>query len=154
MAGASAAIPLLQFQVTGQAKKAFIYQVAVVVRNALLQHPDTAVRRMQDLETILSIRLVLGEDSQSGPADPDGAGVVESQPAHRSIIVYILNYKVENALLASCPCLGVVMVQGQPPESGLPAPWMLLSSPERILVPKRFAALPPRGHRHIVVQAA
>ena len=93
-----------------------------MVRNALLQHPDTAVRRMQDLETILSIRLVLGEDSQSGPADPDGAGVVESQPAQRSIIVYILNYKVENALLASCPCLGVVMVQGQPPESGLPAP--------------------------------
>jgi len=81
LAGASAAIPLLQFQVTGQAKKAFIYRVAVVVRNALLQHPDTAVRRMQDLETILSIRLVLGEDSQSGPADPDGAGVVESQPA-------------------------------------------------------------------------
>ena len=65
---------------------------------------------------------------------------------------------VRNALLqhpiASCPCLGVVMVQGQPPESGLPAPWMLLSSPERILVPKCFAALPPRGHRHIVVHAA
>ena len=65
-------------------------------------------------------------------------------------ILYILNYKVENGLLASCPCLGVVMVQGQLPERGLPAPWMLLASPEPILVPKPFAALPPRGRRHML----
>lgn len=38
------------------------------------------------------------------------------------------------------------MVQGQLPEGGLPAPWMLLANP------KPSAALPPRGRRHIVVQ--
>ena len=42
------------------------------------------------------------------------------------------------------------MVQGQLPEGGLPAPWILLASPERILVPKPFAALPPRGRRHML----
>ena len=53
-----------------------------MVRNALLQHPNTAVRSLQDLEiTILSIRLVLGEPLPSGSADPDGVGVVQSQVA-------------------------------------------------------------------------
>ena len=33
------------------------------------------------------------------------------------------------------PCIG---------RNKLPAPWVLLASPERILVPKPFAALPPR----------
>ena len=62
----------------------------------------------------------------------------------RSVGVHFVHIELQGS------CLGLVMVQGQLPEGGLPAPWILLASPERILVPKPFAALPPRGRRHML----
>ena len=120
--GASAATPLWQVQLSGQAKKAFNYKAAAVVRNALLQHPNTAVRSLQDLETT---RRALAKWPRWPRWCGRSGGVAGGAVCWWGHSLRSARLHCVHTELASCPCLGVVMVQGQPPERGL------LASPER-----------------------
>lgn len=131
--------------------------ILAVAKEALLEHPDSRVRSLQDLEAFLQVRLVVGAPPRTGPADPDGVGLVDWQVAIYSnglamaleFIEFIVNYKVRKGILATKPdFLAHVMDLGSGP---LPSPWQKLED-DTLKLPHLFSAMPPRGRRHVLAQ--
>ena len=157
--GVDGLIPLWQLQLAGPGKHHLAFKLLVVAREALLEHPDDAVRTLQDLESVMHVRCIAGGPPESGPSDPDRVGVTDWQlviycagatpAAGLSFLHFILNYKIQKGWLATLPDLFVRMAPG--PHTHYPGPWQAtdnLGSPE----PKAFGALPPRGRRHVLAQ--
>ena len=159
--GADAGADLWQVQLAGDGSKgAFAYKIATVMKDAVLEHPNPAVRTLQDVEKVLGVRLVLGAPAQGGPSDPDDVGFLDWQlviyscglGAALNFIHFILDYKLEKRLISSMPKLflhsGYTAGLALPP---LPLPWQALQDTS-LPMPKPFNAMPPRTRRHVLAQ--
>ena len=143
----------------GPGKGNFSYQLLGVAREALLQHPDARVRSLQDVESVLQVRIVLGGPPSMGSIDPDKVGVKDWQltlycagdapTGGLEFIHFILQHKVQQNQLANLPDLQVHLASGEVAQ--FPEPWHVVDA-SRIEIPKPFAALPPRGRRHVIAQ--
>ena len=146
--------PLWQFQICHNGRNSFGYQVLAVAREALQKHPNSGVRDLQQLESVLQVRVLNGAPPQSGPMDPDGIGLEAWQvvlystsiPTALDFIELVLNHKVAKGHLLQLPSLHVANPDGL--LDTVPQPWK--SSPFPLHGPKAFAALPPRGRRHVL----
>ena len=159
---ADAATRLWQVQLTGSAKNAFTYQVNAIAKEALINHPDDRVRDLQALESILQVRFMTGGPPLSGPVDADGVGIQRWQtvlyaagedPSNvLDFIHFILEHKLRRGTIAFMPKLLLQLPDGgfQGPVQG---PWQLAAvTQDSSNLPKPFAALPPRGRRHVIAQ--
>ena len=148
--------PLWQLQVCHGGRNSFGYQVLAVAREALQKHPNSSVRDLQQLESVLQVRLLNGAPPQSGPLDPDGTGLEAWQvvlystsvPNALEFIQLVLNHKVAKGHLLQLPGLHIACPDGTP--DTLPQHWK--SSHFPLHGPKTFAALPPKGRRHVLCQ--
>jgi len=148
--------PLWQLQVCHGGRNSFGYQVLAVAREALQKHPNDKVRDLQQLESVLQVRLLNGAPPQSGPLDPDGTGLEAWQVVLYStsvtsaldFIQLVLKHKVAKGHLLQLPSLHAACPDGT--LDTLPQPWKLTHTP--LLGPKTFAALPPKGRRHVLCQ--
>ena len=151
-------------QLAGPGVRSFGFRVMNVLKEALLEHPNPEVRTLQDLENVLHLRVVLGGPAQEGKSDPDGVGFIDwnlvmyssSLAAALDLINFTLDYKVRKGIdIASKPGLAVHLPGEGGPNgllaTGLPSPWLQLSDTS-IILPKPFAALPPKGRRHVLAQ--
>ena len=73
--GADRDTPLWQLQICHNGRNSFGYQVLAVAREAVQKHPNPNVRDLQQLESILQVRILNGAPPQNGPMDPDGTGL-------------------------------------------------------------------------------
>ena len=152
--------PLWQVQFAGNNQRVFAYQILTVAAEALCEYPDVRVRSLKDLEEVQQLRLIIGSPAKSGDRDPDGVGLNYWQLAIYSgaggadaalnFIHYILDCKVRKGYITSIPELAARVMFPQA-AAALPAPWQELTD-ESIVMPKPFAALPPKGRRHVVAQ--
>lgn len=146
-----------QVQLCGDNKGAFAFRVLTVAKDALQEHPDTRVRTLRDLETVLQVRLIVGSPAQAGPSDPDEVGFVDWQvvlystslPAALAFIHFILDYKAQKGYASRVPDLAVHAVDAD--VGALPDPWILLAD-SSFIPPKPFSVLPPKGRRHVILQ--
>ena len=161
-AGADDTTELWQVQLVGPNARCFNFKILAVMREAVLEHPNQKVRAVQDVEKVLGVRVVLGAPAQVGKSDPDDVGFVDWQlviyscglPCVLDFIRFILDYKVRKGIeIASMPPMAVYMVDKSRglPSSSLPSPWFQLKD-TCIEMPKPFAALPPKGRRHVLMQ--
>ena len=153
--------PLWQIQIVGDAQNTFSYQVLVSLREALLRHPNEEVRSLQDVESKLRVRIVLGgPPGGGGLLDVDGVGV---QPwrtalyvagvdpvAGLDLIRFLLDYKVQRGRISRLPELRVQSVGNMRARYTLSSPWFEMQPPQ--VAPGAFEALPPRGRRHALCQ--
>eukprot|EP00438_Fugacium_kawagutii_P024025 Skav236731 [mRNA] locus=scaffold8096:6013:7347:- [translate_table: standard] len=126
---------------------------------ALQEYPDVRVRNLRDLEAVLQLRLVIGTPPKTGTSDPDGVGIVDWQLAIYSgaggveaalnFIHYILEIKVRKGYITRMPALAARLLLQDAPV--LPAPWQAVTD-DSVVIPKAFAALPPKGRRHVLSQ--
>ncbi|CAK9077020.1 Uncharacterized protein SCF082_LOCUS37032 [Durusdinium trenchii] len=118
---------------------------------------------LADLQSKANVRLQIGGPPQTGPADPDGVGLVEwrvalyvagrSPQAALDFIQLVLDHKVEKGLLTARPRMCIQMLSDLPDDIEIAAPWCTLAASEEpgaSCAP--FAALPPKGRRHIIAQ--
>ena len=148
--------PLWQLQICHGGRNSFGYQVLAVAREALQKHPNSNVRDLQQLESVLQVRLLNGAPPQSGPLDPDGTGLDAWQVVLYStsltnaldFIQVVLKHKVAKGHLLQPPSLHAACPDGT--VDTVPQPWKLVHPP--LHGPKAFAALPPKGRRHILCQ--
>eukprot|EP00435_Cladocopium_sp_Y103_P022180 s362_g5.t1 len=134
-------------------------EVLTVAAEALREYPDPRVRSLKDLEEVQQLRLVIGSPAKSGESDPDGVGLIDWQLAIYSgaggvdtalnFIHYILEYKIRKGYVTRMPELAARVFF--PEAVTLPLPWQELKD-ESIVLPKPFAALPPKGRRHVLAQ--
>ena len=151
---------LCQVQFAGNNQRVFAYQILTVAAEALCEYPDARVRSLKDLEEVQQLRLIIGSPAKSGDRDPDSVGLIDWQLAIYSgaggadaalnFIHYILDYKVKKGYVTNIPELAARMMFPQA-AAALPAPWQELTD-RSIVMPKPFAALPPKGRRHVVAQ--
>ena len=160
--GAAAETNLWQVQLAGDGSQgAFAYRITTVMKDAVLEHPNPAVRSLQDVEKVLGVRLILGAPAQGGPSDPDDVGFLDWQlviyscglDAALNFIHFILEFKLQKRYLSSMPQLLLHMAYpgSSAPPLALPLPWQELQDTS-IAVPKPFNAMPPRTRRHVLVQ--
>lgn len=152
--------PLCQVQFAGDNQRVFAYQILTIAAEALSEHPDVRVRSLKDLEEVQQLRLIIGAPAKSGDSDADGVGLIDWQLAIYSgaggvdaalnFIHYILDYKTRKGYISTMPGLAVRVMFSEAAVA-LPAPWQELDD-ESIIMPKPFAALPPKGRRHILAQ--
>lgn len=152
--------PLCQVQLAGNNQRVFAYQILTVAAEALCEYPDVRVRSLRDLEEVQQLRLIIGSPAKSGDNDPDGVGLIDWQlviysgaggvDAALNFIHYILDYKVRKGYIASVPAMAARVMFPQA-TLALPVPWQELDD-KSIVMPKPFAALPPKGRRHILAQ--
>ena len=146
--------PLWQLQICHGGRNSFGYQVLAVAREALQKHPNSGVRDLQQLESVLQVRVLNGAPPQSGPMDPDGIGLeawqvvlyATSVSTALDFIELVLSHKVAKGHLLQLPSLHVACPDGT--LDAVPQPWK--SSHFPLHGPKAFAALPPKGRRHIL----
>ena len=151
-----------QIQIVGAAQNAFSYQLLASLREALQQHPNEEVRSLQDVETKLHVRVVLGgPPAGGGRLDVDGIGV---QPWRTTLYVagsdfgaglelvrFVLEHKVQKERIPQMPRLRVQLGGKRCEKQYLPPSWQDMQ-PLPSSVPGAFEALPPRGRRHVVCQ--
>ena len=142
----------------GSAKHDFANRVVAGSRNALLDHPDEEVRNLKTFEKVKRVRLLSGQVNPREEADLDQIGVQAWNPVIYAagedasegllFIQFVLEQKVAKKELQALPALAVQMLPGV--NFAPPAPWtrMLQAEPPT----KTFAAVPPRGKRHILAQ--
>ncbi len=154
--GASKDDPLWQLQVSHNGRNSFGFQVLAVAREAVLHHPNSKVRDLDQVESVLQVRLVNGAPPHTGPTDPDGVGLEPWQVVLYStsttsaldIVHFIMKYKVGKGHILHLPTMTASCQDGS--LLSVPEPWALDRNPAQL--PKPFAALPPRGRRHILCQ--
>ena len=154
--GASKDDPLWQLQVSHSGRNSFGYQVLAVAREALLEHPNSSIRDLDQLESVLHVRLVNGAPPHTGPLDPDGVGLEAWQVVLYStsttsaldIVHFIMKHKVGKGQILHLPTMTAACQDGS--LVSVPDPWTLDARPAQLLKP--FAALPLRGRRHILCQ--
>ena len=150
-----------QVQIVGTAQNAFGYQVLAAAREALGQHPNQDVRTLQDVEARLGVRLVLGGPPVSGGRlDVDGVGVqpwrtvlyAMGQDVRYALdfVHLVLAHKAQKGAIARMPHLAVHFVGRRAQNMTLPGPWQ--KAVDSIHLPPAFAALPPKGRRHVLCQ--
>ena len=158
--GADAKADLWQVQLTGEGKGAFCFKITTVMKDAVLEHPNPAVRTLQDVEKKLGVRLVLGAPAEGGPSDPDGVGFLDWQlviyssglGAALSFVHFVLGYKLQKGLLPSMPQLLLnAAYTGSSALPSVPLPWQMLQD-AGLIMPKPFNAMPPRARRHVLAQ--
>ena len=148
--------PLWQLQVIHGGRNAFGYQVLAVAREALLKHPNNNIRDLQQLESVLNVRLLNGAPPHTGALDPDGTGIeawqvvlyTSSVTNALDFIHLVLKHKVAKGHLLQLPNMTVACPDGS--VESVPEPWTLNTNPPHC--PKAFAVLPPRGRRHVLCQ--
>ena len=148
-------------QVAGSAKNAFTYQVLLAAKEALLNHPNPNIKDLPTLEALHHIRLMSGGPPLSGEMDVDGVGVQRWQTVIYAagdgptvaldFMYFILEHKLRRGMIASMPRLLLQMPCGgfQGPLQG---PWQVNTVADANAMPRAFAALPPRGRRHVLAQ--
>ena len=154
--GADRDTPLWQLQICHNGRNSFGYQVLAVAREAVQKHPNPNVRDLQHLESILQVRILNGAPPQNGPMDPDGTGLeawqvvlyATSISAALEFVQLVLHHKVTKGHLLQLPALHVTSPDGA--VDTVPQPWKSSHCP--LHGPKAFAALPPKGRRHILCQ--
>ena len=165
-AGCTVDMPLLQVQLGGLGQKAFTYKAAATAREAVATYGNGDLTTLQELEEQHKIRLAINSSPPSGPLDVDGVGLIEWQVALYGggknedgainvlkFIHHVLEYKVQQGQLREAPPLQVFVCPGLRKMSTTPPrPWVVASSADARVVPKPFAAAPPRGRRHVVIQ--
>ena len=123
----------------------FGYQVLAVARETLDQ-----------LESVLCVRLVNGAPPHTGPLDPDGVGLdawqvvlySTSTTSALDIVHFMMKHKVAMGQILHLPTMTAACQDGS--LVSVPDQWTLDPRPAQLLKP--FAALPPRGRRHILCQ--
>ena len=158
--GADAKADLWQVQLAGEGKGAFSFKITTVMKDAVLEHPNPAVRTLQDVEKKLGVRLILGAPAQGGASDPDDVGFLDWQhviyscglDAALNFIHFILDFKLQKRYLSSMPQLFLhVASPGSSAPPAVPLHWQALQD-SSITVPKPFNAMPPRTRRHVLLQ--
>ena len=138
---------------------AFNSMILGVAKEALLQHPDSRVRSLKDLQTVVpQVRLIVGSPALKGLSDPDGVGLVDWQvvlysnglEAALDLIRFILEYKVQKGLLDTMPDLLAHIPEYR--VYPLAAPWQRLTDTATMQLPKPFNGMPPKGRRHVLAQ--
>ena len=152
---------LWQVQVMGSAKNSFTYQLLPNAKEALASHQDPKLQDLKALEEIQKVRLISGGPPLEGHIDQDGVGIQRWQtviyaagedPSRAlDFISLVLEFKLQRGILAVMPKLVVAFPNGgfQGPLRG---PWDLTAMASNSDAPKPFAALPPRGRRHVLAQ--
>ena len=145
----------------GSAKNSFTYQLLPNVKEALASNQDPNVQDLKALEQVQQVRLISGGPPLEGHMDQDGVGIQRWQtviyaagedPSRALDFIYlVLEYKLRRGILAVMPNLVVGFPNGgfQGPLQG---PWQLTAMTSDTDAPKPFAALPPRGRRHVLAQ--
>ena len=142
----------------GDNRKTFEHRLLSTVREALTEASFQKVQELQDLTSVLNLIFNIGSPPNQGLFDPDSVGLARWQTViyctspdmAMSFINFILEYKVQKALLPSIPELQVHFVD--PWNGPLPTSWSRSPDPPAVTMPKPFQALPPRGRRHVLLQ--
>ena len=127
----------------------------------MASNQDPNVQDLKGLEQVQQVRLISGGPPVEGQLDQDGVGIQRWQtvlyaagedPSRALDFIYlVLEHKLRRGILAVMPKLVVGFPNGgfQGPLQG---PWQLSAMASDSGVPKPFAALPPRGRRHVLAQ--
>ena len=134
--GASKDDPLWQLPVSHSGRHSSGYQVLAVAREALLQHPSSSRRDLDQLES--------GTPPHTGQLDPDGAGLdawqvvlySTSTTSALDIVHFIMKHKVAKGQILHLPTMTAACQDGS--LASAPDPWTLDPRPAQLLKP--FAA--------------
>ena len=137
--------PLWQLQICHGGRNSFGYQVLAVAREALQKHPNSGVRDLQQLESVLQVRVLNGAPPQSGPMDPDDIGLeawqvvlyATSVSTALDFIELVLSHKVAKGHLLQLPSLHVACPDGT--LDAVPQPWTTAPKPSQHSRPKDVA---------------
>ena len=146
----------------GSAKNSFTYQLLSNVKEALASNQDPNMQDLKAVEQTQKVRLISGGPPVEGQLDQDGVGIQKWQTVIYAagedpskaldFIQLVLEHKLRRGILAVMPKLTVGFPNGgfQGPLHGA---WQLSAmASDSGGVPKPFAALPPRGRRHVLAQ--
>ena len=159
--GAAANATLWQVQLTGIGKGAFAFQIKATASEAFREYPDPRVCTFNDLEAFSQLRLAVG--TPLSPQEPDPADAMVCARDHRvtlyggkdwqtalKFVLFILTYKVMKGRLS---CMPKPLAQFMCPiEAALPALWELHRPDVKVVAPKPFNGMPPRGYRHVAAR--